>query len=226
MVVELPIAVVLVDDHEHELARKALVDTLLQITPHQLLIFTDQPERIRVGGAQYHHFRGGSVVAAAHAVWYDVPPLLKVDHFLSIQADGWVLNASRWTDEFLECDYIGAPWPVEPGNIWWRLGYTKGRNVGNGGFSLVSTKLARHVSDNRDRYPLIMPGDDSLCRRYRSALEAEGFRWASEELAAQFSFECALPPPDGTFGFHGADVAWRLRAFHDSDVARRLRGEL
>lgn len=209
---ELPVTLVAVDDAEHAACRLALVDTVLQIVPYQLLIFTDQPEKIGIGGAQYHHFNGRSVCAAAQTIWYDVPPLVRTDHILSVQADGWVLNAELWTNDFLGVDYIGAPWPVEPGNSWARLGYTKGRNVGNGGFSMISTKLARHIAANRDRYPLIMPGDDSLCRRYRPALEAEGFRWASEELAARFSFECAPPPAGGTFGFHGLYTARKLRA--------------
>jgi hypothetical protein len=209
---DLPITVVIIDDVAHELARLALIDTICQITPRQILILTDDPGKIRVARSEAHYFNGGSVVAAAHAMWYDVPPLVKTDHLLSIQADGWVLDRSLWTDDFLGVDYIGAPWPVEPGNAWARLGYTKGRNVGNGGFSMISTRLARHIGVNRARYPLIMPGDDSICRRYRPALEAEGFRWASEELATQFSFECGPQPAGGTFGFHGLHMARRLRA--------------
>lgn len=209
---DLPITVVIIDDVAHELARLALIDTVCQITPQQILILTDDPGKIRIARSETHYFHGGSVFAAAHAMWYDVPPLVKTDHLLSIQADGWVLNRALWTDDFLGVDYIGAPWPVEPGNSWARLGYTKGRNVGNGGFSMISTKLARHIAANRDRYPLIMPGDDSICRRYRPALEAEGFRWASEELATQFSFEYAPRPAGGTFGFHGLYMARILRA--------------
>jgi hypothetical protein len=212
MPLELPIAVVLVHDVEHDAARMALVDTLAQITPRQVLVFTDDPEKIRIEGAEYHYFNGHSVVAAARAVWYDVPPLLRTSHYLSIQSDSWVLDASIWTDEFLEYDYIGAPWPVGNGGLWDKLGYTKGRNVGNGGFSLVSTRFARRIAETKDRYPLIMPGDDSLCRRYRPALEVEGFRWAPEELAARFSFEFTMPPDAGTFGFHGAHMA---RKFHE-----------
>ena len=211
MPLDLPITVVMVDDHKYEEARLALADTLDQITPQQTLIFTDDPEKIRIAGAQYHHFHGHSVAAAACCVWHDVPPLIQTSHYLNMQWDGWVLDASRWTDEFLDYDYIGAPWPITPGDNWWRMGYTRGRNVGNGGFSLMSAQLARYLIDNRCRFPFVMPGDDAISRRYRSALESEGFRWASEELAMQFSFECEAPPPEGTFGFHGRDTARELR---------------
>ena len=118
MPLDLPIAVVVVDDHEHELAHRALCRTLDQITPQQILIFTDDPEKIPFSTSVYYHFNGRSVAAAARCMWYDVPPLVRTSHYLSIQADGWVLDASRWTDEFLEYDYIGAPWPIEPGNLW------------------------------------------------------------------------------------------------------------
>ena len=32
-------------------------------------------------------------------------------HCLVIQADGFVLHPQRWRNEFLQYDYIGAPWP-------------------------------------------------------------------------------------------------------------------
>lgn len=225
MPLDLPITVVVVDDHEHELARQAIKKTLNRIAPQQILIFTDDPYKIPIGTSDnevYHHFNGRSVAAAARCMWYDVPPLVKTSHYLSIQADGWVLDESRWTDEFLEYDYIGAPWPIEPGNIWWRLGFTRGRNVGNGGFSLVSARFGRHVADNRDRYPLVMPGDDALCRGYRKSLEADGFRWAPEKLAAQFSFECSTPPPEGTFGFHGIFMARELIKGNSTEMSLKI----
>ena len=32
---------------------------------------------------------------------------------LVIQSDGFVINPNLWTNQFLEYDYIGAPWPNE-----------------------------------------------------------------------------------------------------------------
>ena len=42
-------------------------------------------------------------------------------HCLLVQWDGYVLNPKSWLPQFLDYDYIGAPWN---GNV-----------VGNGGFS-------------------------------------------------------------------------------------------
>lgn len=181
----------------------ALEDTLVQITPQQILILTDAPEKIAITGAEYRHFSGG-FIPAMRTLWYEVPALIKPDHFIWIQSDSWVLDAERWTDEFLEYDYIGAPWPVGyPDGLWDRLGYIKGKNVGNGGFALRSVKLMRFLAEHRDTMAPWLPEDDAICRKHRDALEAAGFRWGPEELAQRFSFEFVPPPPEGTFGFHG-----------------------
>lgn len=180
----------------------ALGRTLDKITPEQLLIYTDAPDKIPAPGAEYHDFRG-DYVGAMRCLWYEMPHHLRTTHWLWIQPDSWVLDEGRWTDEFLKYDYIGAPWPLHPASDWARLGYQPGRNVGNGGFSLRSRSLALWVATRPDDYLLWLPEDDCLCRRYRPRLEAEGFWWAPPELAERFSFECAQPPAEGSFGFHG-----------------------
>ena len=35
------------------------------------------------------------------------------DFVMVIQEDGYIVNPNLWDDEFLEYDYIGAPWPIE-----------------------------------------------------------------------------------------------------------------
>lgn len=210
MPLDLPIALVAICNDRHEEMRDAIERTLSQIAPKQILIFTDAPDNIPILGAQYHDFRG-DYVGAMHCLWYDASHHVRTKHLLWIQPDSWVLDASRWTDKFLQYDYIGAPWPVEPGNTWDRLGYTRGRNVGNGGFSLRSLELTLHLADRPDKYLLWLPEDDAICRIHRPQLEIAGFRWAPPELAAQFSFECTAPPTEGTFGFHGHVIAQRIR---------------
>ncbi len=62
---------------------------------------------------------------------------------LVIQSDGFVINPNLWTNQFLEYDYIGAPWPNEisvyNASIN-KIDLAKNR-VGNGGFSLRSKRL-------------------------------------------------------------------------------------
>lgn len=118
---------------------------------------------------------------------------------LIAQWDGFVVDEAAWSQSFLDYDYIGAKWPF----------HSDGLTVGNGGFSLRSTRLLRACVE--ERFPFI-PGvneDELICRVYRSALETEcGIRFAPEHIAEQFSHERgALDNP--TFGFHGAFNMWR-----------------
>ena len=53
---------------------------------------------------------------------------IATSHALCVQWDGYVLDPARWDREFLEYDYIGAPWPH----------FGDAMRVGNGGFSLRS----------------------------------------------------------------------------------------
>ena len=119
---------------------------------------------------------------------------IDTDFVLIIQNDGYVINPHLWTDEFLNYDYIGAP--------WW---YSDGYNVGNGGFSLRSRRLLKVVQElNYEDYH---PEDDSICRKQRDWLEyIHKIKFAPEELAARFSFEKNgkyREFKNDTFGFHG-----------------------
>ena len=130
-------------------------------------------------------------------------------HVLIFQADGFILDVKLWKDEFLEYDYIGAPWP------YWRddpYPITPKTNIGNGGFSLRSKKMLEVLRDMCDVYEDHRPIEDVLIsRKYRPALERMGFKWPSLELAAKFSVEYPMaenkynnqnPGFINTFGFH------------------------
>ena len=116
---------------------------------------------------------------------------------LIFQHDGFILNPDAWIPEFMNFDYIGAP--------WW---YTDGKNVGNGGFSLWSKKLLELVASDA-HIKKISPHDHHICRTYRRYLEGKGIRFAPEYLAQRFSVEGNLTQFkdrqniwDGQFGFH------------------------
>lgn len=116
---------------------------------------------------------------------------IKTDYCLIVQHDGYILDGSKWSDDFLKYDYIGAPWLENDG-----------LNVGNGGFSLRSIKLLTAVA-NDDYIPPIGPEDITICRVYRPYLEEKyGLKWADSETADRFSYELR-EPKTGTFGFHG-----------------------
>lgn len=127
---------------------------------------------------------------SAQTLWYDIPLRVQTSHMLNVEWDSGIVDASAWDANFLEYDYIGAPWP-----------WHKDWQVGNGGFSLRSTKLMRYLGEHRDEFPLHGLDDDLLCRVYRPRLQERGFVWAPTSHAERFSFERGTPRK--SFGFHG-----------------------
>lgn len=197
MTLQLPdVTLVCVETREHALACLAVEDCLKVATFGDVLIVTDRPDLFYdiPGDPRFYMVEDWPTkVGWSQSWWYDVPPLLKTEFTLNIQWDSWICDVTRWRDDFRNYDYIGAP--------WW---YTDGLNVGNGGFSWVSTKLKKYLHAHMDEYPCWNASDDDLlCRKYRPRLEQAGFNWAPEDVAHDFAFECCRPSPlSHHFGFH------------------------
>jgi|SRR5680860_225436 len=147
----------------------------------------------------------------SHFIINDLYQYVDTTHVLLVQYDGFILNPDAWTDDYLNYDYIGAPWLVAdwsvnsfdfPVELLGKL------VVGNGGFSLRSKKLlnltAKLTQDNKiERYH---PEDTSICVYYRRLFEDSGIKFAPVPLAKKFSFESEDKDNyswDGQFGFHG-----------------------
>lgn len=145
-----------------------------------------------------------SLDAYSHFVLYKLHEYIDNDYVLIVQHDGYVLHPELWNPEFLDFDYLGAPWAKQTHTL------SDGREitVGNGGFSLRSHKLLRIMNELglpfTDNGTGFFNEDGVLCVYHREPLEAAGIVFAPENLAAQFSRE-----PRGTcgqdraFGFHG-----------------------
>ena len=117
---------------------------------------------------------------------------------LVTQWDGYVINATAWSDAFLDYDYVGARWEGEQIKA---MGYPPHHNVGNGGFSLRSDIYLGAGSD--PELVLTHPEDAHLCGTYRPYLEeGYGIRYADAAVADRFSFEIIVPDTK-PFGFHG-----------------------
>lgn len=182
------VTMVIVDCVNYGEAISALTKSLKQIKPHSTIFFTDK---------QLTHPEFETIVldepikskeAYSEFIIKELWRYITTSHVLVIQNDGYVLDGSAWTDEFLDYDYIGAPWL-----------YEDGRNVGNGGFSLRSKKLMQSIASISPE--IYHPEDEVICRLYRNVLERHGAKFAPEELAHQFSFELH-EPLQPTFGFH------------------------
>jgi hypothetical protein len=188
---ELPeVTLVCVDTVNYGEAIRAILESLKQIKPVRTILFTDIDhlqqdfEIIKIDTIR-------SKDEYSHFIVKKLGEYISTSHVLVIQADGYVLDGSVWTDEFLKYDYIGAPWL-----------YPDGRNVGNGGFSLRSLRLQEILMDD-DYIEYIYPEDEAIGRLYRHYLEKKyDIRFAHEDLAHRFAYELH-EPKQPTFGFHG-----------------------
>lgn len=115
---------------------------------------------------------------------------VKTSHCLVVQWDGHVINADKWRWDFLDYDYIGASWPQ----------FSDGHDVGNGGFSLRSTRLMQAC--RIEGFIPLHPEDIAIGRLNRHWLEQRGMRFAPRALADIFSTERA-GAITASFGYHG-----------------------
>ena len=143
-------------------------------------------------------------------IFQDLHKYFETSYCLVVQADSFVVNVDLWKQDFLEFDYIGAPWPdkvmIIPSN---RFLHLDNNRVGNGGFSLRSRKLAEVTSKinfNSLKFP-IKSEDLIICHYLYREMIKNGIRFAPAKLAAQFSIESPGnlygQDVDSVFGFHG-----------------------
>jgi hypothetical protein len=139
---------------------------------------------------------------------YNLVDYIKTDFALIIQDDGFVINPHLWNDEFLDYDYIGAPFPIPNDNISYRDNIGRIVRVGNGGFSLRSKKLlgvAKKLNLEWKSYYGYYNEDGFICCHNKTTYENEGCVYAPIEIAKYFSHEILISEVQGInpFGFHG-----------------------
>jgi hypothetical protein len=150
-----------------------------------------------------------SVLDHSYFMFTEAYKHVDTEFFLAAQWDGVVWDVAQWDNEYLNYDYIGAPWPDT------YLGPdTTGMNVGNGGFSLRSRRLYEYIAHdpmfNHRSYE-----DVEVCRNQRVRLESAGFTFAPIELAHKFSqeadateFGCQVPAT--SFGLHSGTMMQKV----------------
>ena len=201
------VTLVAVDTVAHRLTALAVEECLRRVEFGAAYVFSDD-DCMLVDGARLVTIAPMDGPGAWRFFWGKVPDFIHTSHVLVVQWDSWIINPSAWTSEFLQYDYIGAP--------WW---YGDECNVGNGGFSLRSLRLMDLLRDNAGEFPIEHPEDDVICRKYGLRLKALGFKFAPVELARRFSVERSmrwLAP----FGFHGM-FNWPL-VLTDEQIEARL----
>ncbi len=175
----------------------------------------------------------------------DLHKYVETSHCLFVQGDSFVVNADLWKEEFLEFDYIGAPWPIKTqindhrAALWTNYdadGDTtkvptnpnlildmKENCVGAGGFSLRSRKLLKTIAKiNYDSLKFPIKNEDVIiCHYLYKEMINKGIRFAPPKLAAQFAMEDTNhlygQDVNSVFGFH----AKHMRDYFLKEYMRR-----
>ena len=145
-------------------------------------------------------------------VLHELHKYVNTHHVLISQWDGFIINFDKWSDSFLDYDYIGAPW-------WWKSDSVYG---GNGGFSLRSKRLLDKTKDLE--YDESIPEDEFICVKNLNNLIQQGIKFAVKDVSRSFSVENELC--DSSFGFHSystqnigiAKSLYTQKFYHSGDL--------
>lgn len=134
----------------------------------------------------------------------DLPKYVSTSHAMLIHADGYVIRPDLWNPEWLELDYIGAPWPLPRDTYSYLDEEGELQRVGNSVslrshklMLLASTRPVEHRYGNNNE-------DGHICCWNRKWLESQGCKFATLEQAVHFSKEHEIPENVGvpSFAFH------------------------
>lgn len=141
---------------------------------------------------------------------YELHNYVQTDYAMLIHADGYVIHPGAWRDEFLNYDYIGAPWPLPNDDYSYRTPQGDLVRVGNS-VSLRSKRimeLPSRLGLEWKSYYGNTNEDGFLCVHNRYDLQDAGCRFAPIDIARYFSREHSISENEGlaTFAFHQVDL--------------------
>lgn len=141
-----------------------------------------------------------------YKIIYELHNYVQTDYAMLIHADGYVINPDAWRDEFLEYDFIGAPWPLPQDNYSYLTPEKELVRVGNsvGLRSRRILQLPQALQIPWKSYYGNTNEDGFLCVHNRKLLQQHGCKFADIDVAKYFSKEHSIPENEGikTFAFH------------------------
>lgn len=138
------------------------------------------------------------------AIIYDLPRYITTDFCMLIHHDGYIIQPDLWNQNWLDYDYIGAPWPLPQDNFSYRDSLGNLVRVGNS-ISLRSKKLMDLVATREWKsYYGFFNEDGFICCHHRNWLEEQACKFAPLDVAIHFSKEHEIPENKDikTFAFH------------------------
>lgn len=137
---------------------------------------------------------------------YELPKHIDTPFVMLIHADGFVVNADSWDGDFLNYDYIGAPWPLPTDDFSYKDCWGNVIRVGNS-VSLRSKELLNipiELNLEWKSFHGYYNEDGFICVNYRQEYLDAGCRFADIDVAKHFSHETMIPEIEGIkpFAFH------------------------
>ena len=191
MLPENKLTTIIIDTENYNLGLNALNNSVRSFPTKEVIVFSDQPKKWNGYDCKVIN-KITNLDEYNNIVLNDIIECINTEFVLIIQYDGFVVNPEKFIPEFLNCDYIGAPWET--------FNY---RKVGNGGFSLRSKRLLSAAKEYAYSRPYEQPEDYFICKDIGELLEGRyGIKFAPYAMAQKFSTEetnvATIP-----FGFHG-----------------------
>jgi hypothetical protein len=166
------------------------------------LVSHEKPENLPTNITYEYTDKISSINEWNHRIVYHLNDYVDTDYVLLIHDDGFVVNVDSWKNEFLNYDYIGAPW----GHTHLLDRNSKPIRVGNS-VSLRSKKLLEIPS--KFEMPWIAHDnnfneDAQICVWNRNLFLDNGIIFADFNIAKYFSHEEVFDEYDGIepFCFH------------------------
>lgn len=150
-----------------------------------------------------------------HAIIFDLRRYVDTKFCLLVHPDGFVVNAESWRPEFLDYDYIGAPWPMPTDDYSYRTPDGEIVRVGNSVSIRSKEMLELPYQLELAWHPYYgnTNEDGFLTCHNRRLFQQFGARFAPIEVAKYFSREMDIPENadvDKPFAFH----------LHDTKIGR------
>lgn len=143
------------------------------------------------------------------AIIYEMPKYVETEFAILIHPDGFIVNPEMWQDDFLNYDYIGAPWPLPSpvDKVSYRDKDGILRRVGNS-VSLRSKRLLdlpNQLNMPWQAFHGFYNEDGFICCNNVHLYEFLNMKIAPIEVAKYFSHETMIPEVAGIipFAFHG-----------------------
>jgi hypothetical protein len=125
-------------------------------------------------------------------VVFDLHKYIASDYIILIHHDGFIVNPYSWRKNYLNYDYIGAPWPISKDGISYLDSNKRPIRIGNS-VSLRSKKLLKLPSQLKLEWKNLDGGyfheDGFLCVQKRKELQNNGIKFAPLKVAKFFSRE-------------------------------------